>query len=166
MTPGGPRSLVLVSVAIVSLGALLLSVEALREARMAARPMLSASPAAIESGDADLRREIEALRAEVAALRAQMENAELARRAAERSLAHLPAPEVGAVDGRGDAGRAMHSVHFVVPNPAVAVRESASGALSVTNQDPALTGKILIVKAVSEDGTEVSVPILIPAPGT
>jgi hypothetical protein len=55
-------------------------------------------------------------------------------------------------------------VRFEVPSSAVAVTESSPGSLSVTNTDPELTGKTLVVRGHAADGTVQELTILVPAP--
>jgi hypothetical protein len=56
-------------------------------------------------------------------------------------------------------------VRFELPSKALGVKQDEQGNLSVTNTDPALTGKLLMVKGEAEDGTTTPLSIVVPAPG-
>ncbi|MFO0550897.1 MAG: hypothetical protein U0271_21080 [Polyangiaceae bacterium] len=46
----------------------------------------------------------------------------------------------------------------------IEVKQEESGALAVTNRDPTLTGKVLIVRAYDADGHETTVTVVVPPP--
>ncbi len=53
---------------------------------------------------------------------------------------------------------------FEISERGVTVTQSEDGALSVFNSDPALTGQIVTVKAMGEDGQVHDLPITVPPP--
>jgi hypothetical protein len=118
-----------------------------------------APPAAEGRGEDDLRAELAALRLEVAALRAHPGSVQ----PSQRATTPEHTPPSGASPDEGVPQRRY--VRFIVPTNAIEIHESETGAVSVTNQDPALTGKALMVKALRADGTEETLRILVPRPG-
>jgi hypothetical protein len=56
-------------------------------------------------------------------------------------------------------------VRFELPSKALGVKQDELGNLSVSNTDPALTGKLLMIKGEAEDGTTTPLSIVVPAPG-
>ena len=57
-----------------------------------------------------------------------------------------------------------HFVSFDLASSALRIQQAENGALSVTNSDAALTGKMMRIKAKAEDGSEEEITILVPPP--
>ena len=55
-------------------------------------------------------------------------------------------------------------VRFIAPSPALGVEQAPNGSISVHNTDAALTGQVLVIEAVAEDGGVYPVTIVVPAP--
>jgi hypothetical protein len=57
-----------------------------------------------------------------------------------------------------------HFVSFDLGGSALKIQQAENGALSVSNSDAALTGKMMRIKAKAEDGSEEEITILVPPP--
>lgn len=116
-----------------------------------------AKPAECQCDTAPLRAEIAALRSELAALRG------FAERAASR-----PPIEAGtaAAPPTSPAPPPRRYVRFEVPHRGLDVHQDARGSLSVRNDDPALTGQIVVVQGEDEDGARHPVTLTVPPPET
>lgn len=55
-------------------------------------------------------------------------------------------------------------VQLSSPEKGVSVKQMDDGSIAVTNSDPALTGRTLLIKARADDGTERDLTITVPAP--
>jgi hypothetical protein len=96
----------------------------------------------------------------LANLAARVQQLEIQRAQAPASLA--AATETAAPEAAKPETRRL--VSFELPSGALEVKQAENGALSVTNSDPALAGKMLRVKARADDGSEHEVTILVPPP--
>lgn len=144
-------------------------------------------PAAVEPGDlAAIRQELAALRHSVEVSRNQQPLASTPAGLdvdAERRLARLEASvraaaaaartaapaDTGSVDEPADPAvmpdGTSRFTSLRPANSAVRVEQSASGALVVTNRDPALTGQRMIVRGRTVDDRDEDVAIVVPPPG-
>ena len=118
-------------------------------------------PTAGSYDDRELRHEIAELRRRVDAAKASL----------GRSSEPLPLARQGAgADPLADEEaaprppEARRIVKFEVPNRALEIHQGPDGSLSVTNTDPALTGRFMIVDATGEDGSVEKVSIVVPPP--
>jgi len=85
----------------------------------------------------------------------------------EMRRAQAPAPMTAASETAAPEATKPETRRFVsfeLPSRALEVKQAENGALSVTNSDPTLTGKMLRVKARADDGSEQEVTILVPPP--
>jgi hypothetical protein len=64
----------------------------------------------------------------------------------------------------GDDPGVPRFVSLRSPSPSVKVEEQDDGALSARNDDPKLTGKVVMIEARRADGTIERIPITVPAP--
>lgn len=55
-------------------------------------------------------------------------------------------------------------VELRAPSKAVSVKQDPNGSLSVTNTDPSLTGKTMVIQAVDGDGQKREVSVVVPPP--
>ena len=94
----------------------------------------------------DVQAQLAALRAEVAQLRASSPSSGPGRPT-------TPPPKPG-----------PRVVQFNSPSSAVAVRQLADGSIAVSNSDPALTGQIMTVDALDDQGTVTPMRITVPPP--
>ncbi|MEZ4472806.1 MAG: hypothetical protein R3F60_18875 [bacterium] len=109
-----------------------------------------AAPCRCEATAPDPR--VEVLEAQVARLEQQAQ--------AAPALAALVAPPPAAAP----ATQPTRYQRFIAPVAALRIEQAESGALAVFNADPALTGQILEIRGVTEDGDEVPLTVTIPAP--
>ena len=129
------------------------------------------APATSAVVDREARDEIEKLHRENAVLRDQL----LA--SLEGRVARLEGPGAAAKPAAASAQPAstdappsvgkdggLRYARLVSPSPAVVVREGRNGSISVTNGDPALTGKTLTIDAVGTDGTKEKIRVVVPPP--
>lgn len=115
-------------------------------------------PAATVCVDADARAEL-----------AQLRRAAAVRDARTRVAAGAPsAPPVDDVGqpvepapAPGEAGPRRY-VRFEIPNPAVTVTQADDGVIQVHTSDPALTGSVLTVGAITADGERDEMMIRVP----
>jgi len=85
--------------------------------------------------------------------------------AARRREAGPEAGDAARADAAAPRADVRRFVRFDPPSPALRLRQLPDGAIAVTNTDPSLTGKYLVVPAHAEDGAVEQVPIVVPAPG-
>jgi hypothetical protein len=146
---------------LISLAALALSIVALRAAgRPGAEPV--ATDVATSNSD-DLRQEVARLRAEVTEMTLRARSPAPGQRSAA-TPAGDPAASAGDRSRVPGGQESRRYVRFDAPS-GVVLNDSGNGVLSVTNQDPSLTGKMLLVKGVRDDGSEETLRIVVPAPG-
>jgi hypothetical protein len=129
---------------------------------LAAYAVLRGSPQApVTSASDEVRAELGALRDEVAALR---------RERVQRQIAAAPAaPPTPADGGHTVEARPLQPtppryVRFEAP-AGLHVEQVASGDLQVRSTDPSLTGQLLTITAVDQDGGRAALRILVPPPG-
>ena len=53
-------------------------------------------------------------------------------------------------------------VEYAITQPGIEVRQSENGAMWVRNENPDLVGQIIVIKARTEDGELVDVPLTMP----
>ncbi len=148
------------------------------------RPPAESAAAVCACDDAALKKELADLRRAVqgrgpAASGSDAEVKRLTTRVAvletRSGVAPPPAPDKETDDAPPDGGPAKPAASlmpdgqpayksFDVPSAALQVRQESTGALAVTNTDPSLTGKRVVVIARAEDDSEHPVSIIVPAP--
>jgi hypothetical protein len=119
----------------------------------------AAAPAPAERSDFDVRL-IQSLERRLAALEAS--GPQRATTAPDTTAVAAAMPS-GTAAARLKDGRPRF-VRFDVGRSNVAITQDDEGAIAVTNRDPTLTGKTLIVRGVTEDGSETAMTVTVPPP--
>ncbi len=74
------------------------------------------------------------------------------------------AAPAGDADDDTHADGSRRYVRFDAPERALSVRQLENGAISVTNTDPSLTNRTVVIKAITDSGTVHDLVITVPAP--
>ena len=113
---------------------------------------------------------IQRLHARIDQLEARLAKAPPATGAAATPDDERPSPAGSADPSPSSAGEARGTfkgprfVELQPPAKGIAVKQLEDGSFSVTNTDPALTGRTMLVKGKADDGTERDIAITVPAP--
>lgn len=138
--------------------------------RRAPVPVAGGPASACSCDDAEARREIAELRKALDA-RGDTDLKRLSLRvAALENGSATGSPPAGddadrpATSARGADAPIPVFTAFDLPSKAISIRQEGT-SLSVSNTDPAMTGKFFRIKARAEDGSTQEISIVVPAPG-
>lgn len=84
--------------------------------------------------------------------------------AAEPPPAGERAPAPAGAAAAPPAEEAPRLVRFTAPRRGVSIAQTEGGGISVRNDDPSLTGQMMVVQAEAEDGTSRPMTVMVPAP--